>query len=285
MYSQEITRRHRAAIVIAIDQSCSMSGRMRLNGWDLSKAETVSMVVGRLLDELLLRSHRDGGYRHYYDIALVGYSGESVYPLLGDELTFLPITSLVDRDLPRATYTLGYHTISGEIRPFDEEVLLWVAPRANGATPMYKMICEVTDLVAEWCAREENRESFPPLVFNVTDGEASDANYEMLRSAAHRLKNTGTADGKTLFVNVHISSDTNQPPLIFPTINEVPISIRHAHLLMDMSSIMPEQLHPYIQECRAEFSLPPYVAMSYNASMSELVAMLNIGSRSLTVGL
>ena len=37
MYSQEVTRRHRAAIVVAIDQSCSMSGRMTLNGWDLSK--------------------------------------------------------------------------------------------------------------------------------------------------------------------------------------------------------------------------------------------------------
>ena len=285
MYSQEITRRHRAAIVIAIDQSCSMSGRMRLNGWDLSKADVVSMVVGRLLDELVLRSHRDGGYRHYYDIALIGYSGESVYSLLGDELTFLSITSLVGRELPRATYALGYHTISGERCTFDEEMLMWIQPKANGATPMYKMICEVTDLVAEWCAREENSESFPPLVFNVTDGEASDANYDMLRSAAHRLQSTGTADGKTLFVNVHVSSDTNHPPLIFPTINEVPISIRNAHLLMDMSSVMPEPLHPYIQECRSEFSRPPYIAMSYNASMSELVAMLNIGSRSLTVGL
>ena len=285
MYSQEITRRHRAAIVIAIDQSCSMSGRMMLNGWDLSKAEVVSMVVGRLIDELILRSHRDNGYRHYYDIALIGYSGEQVYSLLGDEIMFHPTTLLAGRDVPTTDYALGYKTLNSGTHTFREKVSLWVEPVAHGATPMYKMICSVTDLVAEWCAKEENSESFPPLVFNITDGEASDANYDMLRSASHRLQSTGTKDGNTLFINVHISSDTNHSPLLFPNIHEVSLSIRHAHLLMDMSSVMPEQMHSYISQCRSESSKPPYIAMSYNASISELVAMLNIGSRSLVVGL
>ena len=54
---------------------------------------------------------------------------------------------------------------------------------------------------------------------------------------------------------------------------------------MDMSSVMPEPFHAYIRECRSSFSQPPYIAMGYNASMSELVAMLNIGTRSLKVGM
>ena len=285
MYTQEITRRHRAAIVIAIDQSCTMGGRMMLNGWDLSKAEVVTMVVGRLIDELIMRSHRDNGYRHYYDIALLGYSGDSVYSLLGDEMMFYPITTLAGREVPRTTYALSYRTLHSGNHTFREEVSLWVEPSAHGATPMYKMICAATSLVAEWCAKEENKDSFPPLVFNVTDGEASDASDDMLRSVSSRLKQTGTRDGNTLFVNIHISSDTCHTPILFPNIHEVPLSIRQTHLLMDMSSIMPESLHPYICENRANFSKPPYIAMSYNASMSELVAMLNIGSRSLVVGL
>ncbi len=284
MYSQEITRRHRAAIVVAIDQSCSMSGRMTLNGWDLSKAEVVSMVVGQLIDELVMHSHRDNGYRHYYDVALVGYSGEEVYSLLGEELAFYPITMLAEREVPRVVYALSYRTINGDICSLNEEVSLWVKSCAQGATPMYKMLRSVTSLVEEWCSREENRDSFPPLVFNITDGEVSDASYDMLRSAASRLQNTGTTDGNTLLMNIHISSDTHHAPILFPNIYEVPISIRYAHLLMDISSVIPEQLHPYIVECRSKFSQPPYIAMSYNASMSELVAMLNIGSRSLTVG-
>ncbi|MBQ5647722.1 MAG: VWA domain-containing protein [Alistipes sp.] len=285
MYSQEITRRHRAAIVIAIDQSCSMSGRMVLNGWDLSKAEVVSMVVGRLIDELVMRSFRNGEYRHYYDVALIGYSGEKVYSLLGENVAFHPITMLAAREVPKMSYALDYRTINSATRSLQEEESMWVKPCAHGATPMYKMICTVTNLVAEWCACEENSESFPPLVFNITDGEASDAEYDMLRSAAHRLQSIGTSDGNTLFVNVHISSDTHHAPILFPNAHEVPLSIRYAHLLMDISSVMPEPLHPYIRECRSGFSKPPYIAMSYNASMSELVAMLNIGSRSISMGL
>ena len=284
MYSQEITRRHRAAIVIAIDQSCSMNGRMELNGWNLSKAEVVSMVVGRLIDELIMRSHRDGGYRHYYDIALLGYSGENVYSLLGDELTFYPITMLAGREVPRITYALGYNTLHSGTRQFQEEVSLWVKPCAQGATPMHKMICAVTRLVSEWCAQDINSDSFPPLVFNITDGEASDADYDMLRGAAERLKATGTNDGATLLVNVHISSGLQQQPILFPAVTEMPEELRYASLLMEMSSTIPEQFNRYVGECRSNYAAPPYIAMSYNASMSELIAMLNIGTRSLVTG-
>lgn len=285
MYTQEITRRHRAAIVIAIDQSSSMSGRITTGNSDLSKAEVVSMVTGKLIDELIMRAHRDNGYRHYYDIALVGYSKDSVYTLLGDELAFYPITTLAGQRVRRAPYMLPYNTINRGMSPILEEVSMWVEPSAQGSTPMYKMINCVTDLVKGWCDREENKESFPPLVFNITDGEASDADYDMLRSAAARLKKTGTRDGNTIFANVHITSEINHAPILFPNMHEVPLSIRHAHLLMDMSSIMPEQLHSYICECRSNYAAPPYMAMSYNASMSELIAMLNIGSRSLVMGL
>ena len=285
MYSQEITRCHRAAIVIAIDQSSSMSGRMNLNGCDLSKAEVVSMVTSRLIDELIMRSHRDNGYRYYYDIALLGYSGSTIYSLLGEDKFFHPITFLANMKVPRVPYRLSYATIDRSARTFHEDVPQWVAPRAEGSTPMCKMINMVTKLVEEWCSKEENKESFPPLVFNITDGEASDADYDMLRSAANRLRSTGTLDGNTLFINVHICSNTSHTPILFPNINEVPISMRYAHLLMDMSSVMPEQFHPYIAASRSSYSTPPYFAMSYNASMSELIAMLNIGSRSLNVGL
>lgn len=284
MYSQDITRCHKAAIVIAIDQSCSMSGRMEYGDRKLSKAEAVSMVAGRLIDELIMRSHRDCGYRHYYDIALLGYSKNKVYSLLGEEVAFYPITMLAGRYVRRVPYALSYNTLNCGLQNFCEEVSMWVEPCSQGATPMFKMISCVTDLVAKWCAKAENRDSFPPLVFNVTDGEASDANYEMLCNEALRLRQTGTNDGNTLFINVHISSNTLHPPVLFPTPLEVPHSIRYAQLLMDMSSIIPEQFNPYVSECRSNFAQPPYIAMSYNASMSELIAILNIGSRSLIIG-
>lgn len=284
MYSQEITRCHRAAIVIAVDQSGSMSGRMQFNGSEISKAEAVSMVIGRLIDELILRSHRDNSYRHYYDIALVGYSDNEVYSLLEDEIKFYPITLLTDRKVRRVPYLLSCNTLKGENCSFCESVSLWVEPYAQGSTPLYKMINRVTTLVEEWCNKAENRDSFPPLVFNISDGEASDADYEMLRSAAKRLKEISTNDGNTLFINVHISSNTDQEAIIFPVLSEIQSSVRYARLLMDMSSIIPEQFNHYVGKCRENYASPPYVAMSYNSSISELIAMLNIGTRTLVLG-
>lgn len=285
IYSQEITRKHRAAIVIAIDQSSSMSGGIELQGCNISKAEAVSMVTGQLIDELIMRSYRDGNYRHYYDIALIGYSQDRVYSLLGDRIAFYPITGLAGRNVARTSYRFPHNTMEKGICYFTEEISMWVEPRAEGATPMYKMLNCVTELVEEWCSKEENSESFPPLIFNVTDGEVSDGSEDMLRSAALRLRKSGTKDGNSLFMNIHISSDSSHKPILFPTPCEVPLAIRYAHLLMDMSSVLPEPFNQYVKECRQYFAQPPYIAMSYNASMSELVAMLNIGTRSLTIGL
>lgn len=284
MYSQEITRQHRSAIVIAIDQSCSMSGRMQLNGWDLSKAEVVSLVTGRLIDELILRSCRDGDYRYYYDIALIGYSGDGIYPLFGEEIKFYPITMLAENKISKTRYSLEYKTLHEGNCTFNERVSQWVKPHAKGATPMFKMLTHVIKLVEEWCSKEENMDSFPPMVFNITDGEASDANYDMLRNAAKHLRSTGTSDGNTLFFNIHISAEIKDSSIVFPNVHEVPIEIRNAHLLMDMSSVMPEQLHGYIGQCRSQSGLPPYIAMGYNTSMAGLIAILNIGTRSIVVG-
>ena len=257
---------------------------MTLGQKELSKAEVVSIVTGQLIDELILRSHRDNIYRNYYDVAILGYSQDRVYPLLGEEVAFYPITRFAGRNVRRAQYSFIHKTFGQGERLLCDEVSMWIDPRAEGSTPMYKMINRVTQLVEAWCQEEENRDSFPPLVFNITDGEASDADYDMLRNAAARLKNTGTRDGKTLFVNVHISSNTLHTPILFPNLNEVPLGIRHAHLLMDISSVMPKELENYISECRSNFAPSPYVAMSYNASVSELVALLNIGTRSLVMG-
>lgn len=285
MYTQEITRCHRAAIVIAIDQSSSMSSQVSFGNSTVTKAEAVSIVTGSIIDELIMRSHRDNGYRHYFDIALIGYSGERVYSLLGEDIAFHPITQLATQAVHRIPHSFPLNTLNNGLCKICEEASIWVEPRAMGATPMYKMICCVTELVREWCHKEDNSESFPPLVFNITDGEATDADYDMLRNAATRLKKTGTQDGNTLFVNVHLSPDANHSSIMFPTIHEAPIAIRHAHLLMDMSSVIPPQLESVISECRDIYSKGPYVAMSYNTSISEIITVLNIGSRSFVMGL
>ena len=83
MYTQSITRRHRTAFLLAIDGSGSMAEEIRFRGRTSTKAEAVAAIANELLFELIERARRSDGVRDYYDIALIGYSGDDeVYPLL-----------------------------------------------------------------------------------------------------------------------------------------------------------------------------------------------------------
>ena len=93
-YTQSITRRHRTAFVLAIDQSGSMVEELEFRGRRTSKAAAVAEVANSLLSELLLRATREGEVRDYYDIAVVGYSGEGVHSLLSANETFVPVSAL-----------------------------------------------------------------------------------------------------------------------------------------------------------------------------------------------
>ena len=123
-YTQSITRRHRTAFVLAIDQSGSMVEELEFRGRRTSKAAAVAEVANSLLSELLLRATREGEVRDYYDIAVVGYSGEGVHSLLSANETFVPVSALrnavrntrrvsIERRLPDGQPAFNEVTVSG----------------------------------------------------------------------------------------------------------------------------------------------------------------------------
>ena len=281
MYSQDITRKHRMAIVILIDQSWSMAEMSDIDKNVLSKAEVVSIVAGKLIDELALRSFRNGDYRDYFDIAILGYSDDKVYSLISDTIRFCPITSLAVRSVPKREITSYYNSPEGTVS-VSESVSMWIEPRAKGNTPMRQAMLKAEQLLNDWCSRPENEDSFPPLLFNITDGEASDGTDDELRQISKRVRNIGTSDGHTLMINIHISTNNSQS-LIFPCRHEVDWSSNYISTLADMSSEIPSRFNDYVRSCRADYAQPPYLAMSYNASITELVALLNIGTRSVDI--
>lgn len=283
MYTQEITRTHRTAFVIAIDQSSSMQESVVVNSRRMTKAEAVAAITNRLIDELVMRARRDDGIRNYYDIAVIGYGNEKVYPLLGETLGFLPVNIVAERRIEHRRISYERILPSGETAVATETMPLWIEPYAAGSTPMYEMLSAVTDLVGRWCAEPQNADSFPPTVFNITDGEPTDCDSAQLRQAAARLKSAATADGDTLLVNVHISTNPAQRSIIFPRIDELGPDDKCARLLAEISSRVPEAMNDSVRRFRGDFALPPFVAMSYNASITEALAMMDIGSRSATV--
>ena len=281
MYSQEITRRHRTAFIIALDQSTSMQEEVRFGRLKMSKAEAVAYTANILITELIDRSRRKDGVRNYYDIAVVGYSDDEVRMLLSED-GFVSVKSLAER-IPEAV------TISFEESMPDKTTALikhhihpWIEPKAEGNTPMYEALLRIREMVEEWCEQEQNRQSFPPIVFNITDGEASDCDDNELRYAADMLRRTGTEDGQTLLINIHLSTDLSLPSMIFPMAEELLSANRYARLLAECSSLMPESFNAEIGELKISASTPPYRGMGYNASVIELLSIINIGSRSIT---
>ncbi len=283
MYEQSITRSHRTAFVLVIDQSGSMAGPIHFAGREFSKAEAVTEVTNRLLFELVERARREGEVRDYYDVAVLGYSDRGVVSLLDERTPFLSVSRLAALPVQRSVRTVECRMPDGRSTLRRITTPEWVAPRAAGCTPMHEALSEVRTILERWCADPSHVASFPPVVFHITDGEASDCEERDLLEICERIRRLGTADGGVLLVHIHLASTISHRPLIFPTPYEVEECDRYARLLYDCASPMPEVFLAAIREVRGDLEEPPFRGMGYNASMTELIAVLDIGSISVKI--
>ena len=264
-----------------LDRSTSMQQMVRFGQMVASKSEVVAYTANALITELLDRCRRSDGIRNYYDIAVVGYCNDRVESLLSDN-GFTSIKELSDR-IPEAT-SIAFESMleDGSRMLTRHRQHRWIEPLAEGNTPMYEALHQARNLVEEWCEQPQNQESFPPIVINITDGEPTDCTDNDLLDVCTLIKRTATADGNTLLINIHICTDNSLPSVIFPMPEELTHAGHKVRLLADCSSTMPEALNNAIHELKGLGATPPYIGMGYNATVVELLSMINIGSRSIT---
>ncbi len=281
MYSQSITRNHRTAFIIAIDGSGTMGEQILYKGTTTTKAKAVASITNEIISELVERARRSDGVRDYYDVAVIGYAGNNeIYSQLRCEGDLVSITKLaepsvidmqrcvVEKQLPE-----GSSVIHSTLTP------TWVDPIAAGQTPMCEAFRHIRDMLTRWCAAPSNAESFPPIVFNITDGEATDCDDEELRYVANQIKSISTADGNVLLINIHLTNQVELKPIIFPSKDECSYAHRYAALLYDCSSELPELFNDSVRVIKGDKSaLPPFQGVCVNASATELMNLLNIGS-------
>lgn len=281
MYTQSITRTHRTAFILLIDGSGSMNERIRFGGCEMAKSEAVTDITNGLLFELIERARRNDGVRDYYDIAVLGYSGDDeVCSLLPGERTMVPVTELAELEPRIKRRTIECLQPDGGIALREVPSPVWVEAGAAGQTPMCEAFRQARDLAAAWCAHPAHAGSFPPTIFNITDGEATDCTDEELLAAAEQIKRLGTADGEVLLINIHITGGALAKKVFFPSEEEEENDMpnRYAATLYRASSVMPGVFDEAIREAKGAGAIPPFRGMSYNASADELIAMLNIGS-------
>ena len=237
-----------------------------------SKSEIAAMIASAIIEELVSRSNQAYRYNDacpYCDIAAIGYYRNEVQPLLHDSAYVLPITALNPENYPIQKRTIEYITPDNHLELVTESYREWIEPKAAGITPMADMFHLVTKIVTEWCNNENNRESFPPIIFNITDRLDSSEYDENFKKLCNELKQTGTQDGNTLIFNICIDSAHNTEQLAFPSMHD--IAPNHpTKSLAQISSLLPEQFYP------SDNPKPPYLGICYNTSALSLLSQLRI---------
>jgi hypothetical protein len=243
-----------------------------------SKARVLADTVNRLLRDLVLRCAKEEGVRDYFHVGVIGY-GERVQPLVepADPATrseghgaagLVPISALADR--PKRMEERIRENGEGEERPVKFPV--WFDPHAKNGTPM----CQALDLAAQrvraWI--DLYPRSFPPVVVNVTDGEATDG--EPLRYA-QQLRAFATDDGEVLLFNVHLSESEDASVELPSESGELPAE-EYAEQLFQMSSRLPFSMRSAAEQegYRVDLDTRGFV---FNANPGALVRFLEIGTR------
>ena len=281
MYRQIVTHNRRAAILILVDCSLSMLQPNYIGALNRSKMEVVEITCNMMIDELVERATRHGFVRNYYDIAVIGYSHDEVRSLLrGDSEGFVPVNKLVDMAPMPKTTTVHNIPFPDGIRDINITYRPWIEPRAGGATPMCEALAYAYSLVDAWCRDLDNRDCFPPIVINITDGVGNDSNTAALMDISERITKTNTTDGNTLFFNVLLTSNPIDQRVALPHRSKYRSTNRDAMTLFKMSSLIPKCLEgemAYLMELNHR---GPYRGFMMDFAPVDLMSLLNSGTES-----
>jgi hypothetical protein len=148
---------------------------------------------------------------------------------------------------------------------------IWFDPEANGGTPMCQAIRLARNSLQEWVGAHPD--SFPPIVFNITDGEATDGDPA---EEAGSIRQLATNDGGVLLFNIHVSSQAGKA-VEFPD-REEDLPDDFARALFRMASTLP----PHLQDAaRGEGYKVSEASRGFvfNADAVSVIQFLDIGTR------
>ncbi len=281
MYSAQINRNNPMAFVFLVDQSGSMSELSSTkdeNGNPITMAVAVADAINNILEELVNSATRDDGVRDYFEVALIGYGGDETF-LWENNLkgkSFAKISEIKD-NASQKTYVVE-NIIRGKIFEEEHVQLLWLTPKAMNNTPMRGAFKTAEKEIKTWVSNHPD--SFPPIVINITDGQANDVTSENdMLYASQEIKNIETSDGNSIVINIHLSNGGQQ--VIFPSdLSEIAHLNNYAQMLFKMSSVVPQYWNQNIQDVFKKQSIgKDIVGMGVNVNMLGLAKMLNIGTR------
>jgi len=285
-YSAEISRQQPTAFLFLLDQSASMQdsfgGAEKKGDAAPSKSRVLADTVNRLLQNLVLRCAKEEGVRDYFHVGVIGY-GERVQRLIQPTDDFetgtglVPISHLADRPRRMEQRIKEVEDGEGETHEQRVKVPIWFDPQAKNGTPMCQALDLAAQTVRDWIDRHPS--SYPPVVINVTDGEATDG--DPLRYA-QQLREFATDDGEVLLFNVHLSESEATPVELPASRAELPADVDYAETLFQMSSRLPFSMRSAAEQEGYTVNLDTH-GFVFNADPVALVRFLDIGTRPSTL--
>lgn len=272
-YQAEISRLNPSCFLFLIDQSGSMSDSFGSGDLNKNKADGVADAINRLLQNLIIKCAKSEGVRDYYYVGVIGY-GSSVGPAFGGNLAgkkLIPISEIANSPVRIEERTKKIDDGAGGIIDQTIKFPIWFDAKAENGTPMCQALEYAEKVLLEWL--KEHQSSFPPIVINITDGEATDGDPSAI---ANRIMNLSSSDGNVLLFNVHLSS-RRASPIEFPSsIDELPDN--YAQLLFNMSSILPHFMLTAAKQEGYEVNENSR-GFVFNADIVSVIRFLDIGTR------
>ena len=247
--------------VILVDQSWSMNEEWKSG----TKAEAAALIVSRIIYELGLACDTQEGIKDRCRVCLIGY-GDDVHSVADGMISDLHASPIEVKKVNRLIPDGAGGTVE-----IEADMPIWLRPQSSNGTPMHTAFDRAAEIVQQWCTEWPG--NFPPIVFNITDGEA----YDPVSTAdvARKVMNFQTTDGNALVFNVHIANSGNE--VIFPHDKSQLAQDPFAEFLFDISSELPETLR---EEARNHGFSPQPNARCFGHNVTEvgLTKILEFGT-------
>ena len=276
-YTADISRTNPGCFLFLVDRSRSMEQALAGQPGQ-RKMDQAADAINRILDAVSQRCSQGMDIRDYFHIGIIGYNTDSSgAPIITSGLSgtspeqpFLLISQVVEvADVVERQ--VRESDGAGGVIEATRRMPIWLQPHAEFGTPMCNALQLASNAVGAWVAQYPD--SFPPIVINVSDGDATDGDPVPL---AHQIMNLQTNDGNALVFNVHLSEMATMPVQFPDTADGLPDEL--AVRLFQMSSVLPEASRSLAASLDLVMS-PNSRGFVFNADMTSLVQFLDIGTR------
>jgi len=271
-YTAEIRRTNPTCFLFLVDQSSSMLEPMG-GSEEKSKAQGVADAINRLLQNLAIKCAKSEGIRDYFHVGVIGYGGR-VAPAFGGTLaghSLAPISEIAKSPLRVEQRTRKVDDGAGGLIEQKFKFPVWFEPVGQGRTPMCKALGLAHATMAQFL--RDFPECYPPLIFNITDGESTDGVPE---NDATKLRELASTDGNVLLLNAHLS-DKPLRPIEYPD-REEGLPDQYARLLFRMSSVLPPKMQSAAKN-EGFIVTPASRGFVFNADLVAIIRFIDIGTQ------